>query len=200
MAATPAGQQEQDAQEAAVDRAPVAGGRPRRRRIWVRVVVVLVVAGALVGGGVLLADMLNRGDDLTPAERAADAQVLQALAVSTAQADEIIAQIRAIDVTDAVAVRALTLELQRTAVGMDELADEAVEADLRDLSRQLSDAYLDIGVGLATGSQPRTERGVASLTTAQEDFADYLGIDPAPSAEPSLVPSPSVEPSPVPSP
>jgi hypothetical protein len=83
---------------------------------------------------------------------------------------------------------------------MDELADEAVEADLRDLSRQLSDAYLDIGVGLATGSQPRTERGVASLTTAQEDFADYLGIDPAPSAEPSLVPSPSVEPSPVPSP
>lgn len=171
------------------------GGRRLPR--WGLVGIVVLVAALLVGGGVLLANWLNR-DDTTPVERATDAQALQALVVASSQADQLLAQASGVDATDTQAVQSLGIQIQSAAITVGDIGAQVSDEELQDIAEDLSDAYLDIGVGLVTNSETRTQRGVSALPDAQAEFSRYLGIEPtpAPTATAPADPSPSPTPSP----
>jgi hypothetical protein len=169
-----------------------SGGRRLPR--WGLVGIVVLVAGLLVGGGVLLANWLNR-DDTTPVERATDAQALQALVVASSQADQLLAQASGVDATDTQAVQSLGIQIQSAAITVGDIGAQVSDEELQDIAEDLSDAYLDIGVGLVTNSETRTQRGVSALPDAQAEFSRYLGIEPTPAPTPTAPADPSPSPS-----
>jgi hypothetical protein len=172
------------------------GGRRLPR--WGLVGIVVLVAGLLVGGGVLLANWLNR-DDTTPVERATDAQALQALVVASSQADQLLAQASGVDATDTQAVQSLGIQIQSAAITVADIGAQVSDEELQDIAEDLSDAYLDIGVGLVTNSETRTQRGVSALPDAQAEFSRYLGIEPSPAPAPTAPADPSPSPTQSPS-
>jgi hypothetical protein len=163
--------------------APDRDDRPRSRPT-IRLLVGLRVAAALVAGGVVLAQWWQSRSQPSAQDRAEDALTLQALAGSASEADGLIAEVRAADPADAAAIEDLAVRLQIVAVGMAELAEQANDEELRAAAGDAAEAYLDVGVGLATGSSVRTQRGVEGIAEAQQLLADYLGVEPGGSPTP----------------
>lgn len=152
------------------DDAPQARGR---RRLW-WLLGGIGLAGAMFAGGFLLAGRVaSTGPD--PLSNAAEGLALQQLVLLSQQADGVIKQVPESG-GDPDAVLALAVKLQGIAVSMSDLAAEAPAGQLKELTNDLADAYLAIGVGLAVNSSARVNDGVTALKESQQAFSDYLGV------------------------
>lgn len=174
-------------QERAVGEKPATARSGRRRTVF-------IVLGAVIAGALLFAAGIGFagrfGDDAKTADavdQTTDAIVLTRLTTLTQQADAIIARAQQTEPADVAGLQDLGVELQVVAVALGDLPAQAATDELRDVTQQVADAYLQLSIGMVTNNGAQTSEGAAALTDSRDALATYLGVeqDPDPVEEPA---------------
>lgn len=171
-----------------VDQKAKKSDRPivvQKSRRWLKVVLGVVAAAALFGGGIFAAGLLQ-DDEANVVDEAAQSLALQQLVALSESADAVVQQAQG--VANVEELQQSGIALQRIAVEVVGLGEQIQDPEIRRAVEELGDGYLKVSVGLVINNGAWTVDGAEKLNQSRDELLAVLGLE-APNSNPAPEPA-----------